>query len=169
MITVKFKNKYIYYCIEGCFNTLDPRFIAHLWKLANENSDDEYEQTVDITKGELVKLYRSVSQNPEGVAAAINKEINDILLPQIMQQFSITPEKLGEIQEFVFSQKHVPFYLDGAELSDEDRGVVEFVKYLNENEGAYVLWKIIENNFANHKYKLNKINGGKTMLLKPYE
>ena len=43
------------------------------------------------------------------------------------------------------------------------------IKYLNENEGAYVLWKIIENNFANNKYKLSKINGGKAMLLKPYK
>ena len=169
MITVKFKNKYIYYCIEGCFNSLDPRFVTHLWQLAETNDDDEYEQTVSIPKEELVRLYSSVSQNTEGVSAAINKELNDILLPQIMQQFEITLEKLNEIQNFVFSGKQIPFYLDEKELSEDDKATLEFIKYLNENEGAYVLWKIIENNFANNKYKLSKINGGKAMLLKPYK
>ena len=86
-----------------------------------------------------------------------------------MQQFEITLEKLNEIQNFVFSGKQIPFYLDEKELSEDDKATLEFIKYLNENEGAYVLWKIIENNFANNKYKLSKINGGKAMLLKPYK
>lgn len=62
----------------------DYKFKPHINQLLTNNSDDEFEQSVEISKEVLVKIYEEVSKQPEGVAASINKEIKEVLLPQLL-------------------------------------------------------------------------------------
>lgn len=178
MINIKLKNKHMYYCISDCFNSLDPRFITHLWNLTVENEDDDFEQTVEIPKTELVKIYMSVSRNMEGVAASINKEINEILLPQLMIGYNISEEVLGLLNWYVDLQSNGLDYdrtiitsdeeTDETNLTDEQKKLKNIKELILSNEGVYVLHGIMTNNYRNHELKLDKIKHGKRLLLTPY-
>lgn len=160
MITVKLKNKYIYFAIDSIFHTLDPRFSTHLWNLITINSDEEFEQTVQISKTELVNIYVNVSKESEGVAASINKEINDILLPQLIQQSNLTQEQLDLLQQ-ASQINNIP--------TSEEQEILNRTKLLTDsNEIADVFYRLSKNNVINYKQKLSKIQSGKSKILKPY-
>lgn len=83
---LKFKNKHICWCMEPVWSDVafDYKFKTHINQLISDNSNNEFEQSVEITGDNLVSIYRAVSKQPEGVAAAINKEIKELLLPQLL-------------------------------------------------------------------------------------
>lgn len=47
------------------------------------NSQNDFIQDVEISKELLIQVYEAASRQPEGPAAAINKEIKLALLPQL--------------------------------------------------------------------------------------
>lgn len=85
-MTLKFINKHIYWCMEPVWYQpdFDYKFKTHVNQLLANNSADDFEQSVEISKDLLVAIYEAVSKQPEGVAAAINKEIKELLLPQLL-------------------------------------------------------------------------------------
>lgn len=145
MIQLQLKNKHIYFAIESIFSNLDPRFSTHLWQLVTTNSNDEYLQTVEIPKSQLVEIYKAVSRVPEGIAAAINKEINDLILPQLVMQSGMTMQQIAGIQE-----------------------TMDLPEGFEDNEIAQAILEIATNNRNNYLTKLSIIEHGKQLLTKPY-
>lgn len=81
---LQFTNKEIYFSTSQCFRELHPRFQTHLADLVLANDDETYSQTVTITAQQLVQIYKSQSSLPEGVARAINGQMRDSLLVQLV-------------------------------------------------------------------------------------
>jgi len=83
---LKFKNKHICWCMEPVWSDVafDYKFKSHINDLLINNSDYDFEQDVTVSTEVLVEIYKAVSKQPEGVAAAINKEIKELLLPQLL-------------------------------------------------------------------------------------
>jgi hypothetical protein len=100
---LQFTNKEIYFATSQCFRELHPRFQTHLADLVLANDDETYSQTVTITTQQLVQIYKSQSSLPEGVARAINGQMRDNLLAQLLplteQGNTEAIEALGLIQE----------------------------------------------------------------------
>lgn len=82
---LQFKNKHIFFALADVWSTssLDYRFKYQVNTLVTANPDDEYIQTLNIDGDTLTYLFDVTTKKPEGIAAAINKEMLDFLLPQL--------------------------------------------------------------------------------------
>lgn len=80
---LKFKNEHIFYALEPVWNNIDFMFKAHVKPIIAANSEKDFEQEIEVSKDILLEIYKGVSRQPEGIAAAINKEIKEELLPQL--------------------------------------------------------------------------------------
>lgn len=94
-MTLQFKNIHIFFALEAIWNELDYRFRYHINQLVSANSEDDFVQSVSIDERTLLLIYQNVSSKPEGVAAQINKEMFELLQPQILQQSNITDVQQG--------------------------------------------------------------------------
>ncbi len=85
---LKFKNIHIWWCVESIWDNadFDYKFKTQINQLMKTNSNDDFEQEVEISKDVLVYIYKATSTESEGVASAINKELKDLLLPQLLAE-----------------------------------------------------------------------------------
>ena len=85
---LKFKNEHIYYALEPIWNSIDLsfKFKTQIDNLVKSKPDNDVIQEIEISKEILVQIYKAVSMQPEGMASAINKEIKEILLPQLLAE-----------------------------------------------------------------------------------
>lgn len=81
---IQFKNRYIFFSTESCWHELPISFKYLLHQLVTTNSDEEYVQTLDVPEDVLLKIYRAVSAQPEGVATMNNEVMEADLMPQIL-------------------------------------------------------------------------------------
>jgi hypothetical protein len=82
---LNFKNEHIFFALEPVWNTpgFDYKLQTHINQLVTANSDNDFIQQVEISKETLLKVFKSVSAQPEGVAAFINQQLLGALLPQL--------------------------------------------------------------------------------------
>lgn len=80
---LKFKNQHIFFALESVWHELNYKFRYLVNSLVTENSDDNYVQDIDVPATELLKIFRAVSSQPEGVAAFINHDMQESLIPQL--------------------------------------------------------------------------------------
>lgn len=82
---LNFKNEHIFFALEPVWNIsgFDYKLQTHINQLVAANSDNDFIQQVEISKETLLKVFKSVSAQPEGVAAFINQDLLDALLPQL--------------------------------------------------------------------------------------
>jgi hypothetical protein len=85
---LKFKNEHIYYALEPLWSdiNLNYKFKTHVNDLVIAKPDNDAIQEIEISKDILVQIYKAVSMQPEGPTSAINKEIKEILLPQLLAE-----------------------------------------------------------------------------------
>ena len=101
---LKFKNEHIFYALEPVWNDLHYIFQAKIGLLITANSEKDFEQEIEVSKDILVQIYKGVSQQPEGMAAAINKEIKDDLIPQLA-----AVSNMDEVIKFAMAEKYEKF------------------------------------------------------------
>lgn len=100
MIQITLKNKYVFYCVGNTWESLDYRVKYQINNFIETEDDlDDTEQEISIGVNEFLKLYVSISQNREGVAAKINNEIEDVLLPQLLIGANLTPLEFNDFKE----------------------------------------------------------------------
>ena len=83
MITLRLKNKHIYFALEAIWTELDYRFKYQINQLVAENDDDDFLQTIQVDRATLNKILISVNNKPQGVAREINPEMFMAILPQV--------------------------------------------------------------------------------------
>ena len=81
---LQFTNKHIFFALESIWAALDYKFKYTVNQLITANPADDYVQTIDVPEAVFTDIYSALTRAPEGVAAIINKEMFDILEPQIM-------------------------------------------------------------------------------------
>lgn len=102
---LQFKNEHIFYALEPVWNQpdFDYKFQTHINALVVANSDNDFIQDVEISKENLLQIYRAVSRQPEGMAAAINKAIKELLLPQLLAESNNNDNDPNEAYSIILS------------------------------------------------------------------
>ena len=83
MISLKLKNKHIYFALEAIWAELDYRFKYQINQLVTENDEDDFLQTIQVDRTTLNQILVSVNNKPQGVAREINPEMFMAILPQV--------------------------------------------------------------------------------------
>lgn len=83
---LKFKNEHIHYAMEPVWNNIDFMFKAQVKPIIVANSEKNFEQEIEVSKDILLEIYKGVSMQPNGIASAINKEIKEVLLTQLLSE-----------------------------------------------------------------------------------
>jgi hypothetical protein len=81
---VQVTNRQISWCIESIWNQLDYKFKYQINQLINENPQEEYLQTIDITPKTFIQIMNAVNAQPQGIALDINPPLYDSLKAQIL-------------------------------------------------------------------------------------
>lgn len=138
---LKFKNAHIFFAVESIWGNLNYKFKYQLNGLVAANPDDEFVQQFDIPAETLVQIFATVNTQPEGVAASTNKEMLNLLIPQLQAASNM---------DAVNNQ---------APSSDP------MATRLTYNEAALVLIEIAKIEAANESVLAAKLLSGKTQIL----
>lgn len=93
-----FKNSHIYFAIDSIWANLNYKFKYVLNEAITANSDDDYTQTLDVPVDILLQIFSTVTVQPEGVAAFINQQMLQNLVPQIMANSNLPAVMAGTEQ-----------------------------------------------------------------------
>ena len=178
---IQFTNKHIFFVLEGLWNkpdTLDYRFKARIYDLVLANSEEDFLQTFEIDVPTFVKCFKEVTIQREGVAAYINQEMLQSIVPQLMAgnniaavQNSIAALELW--REEVYQVWYDSVYSPWRELNPEMPGTVyedEPIpptppEVLSFNEYAQALMNLQEIDSSNKIIRDQKILNGKIQIL----
>ena len=96
-ITVQFKNSEIAFAISESFRELSAKFQVQIIDKIQDNSEQDFEQTITISDKDLLIIYSKVSRVPEGVAGKTNSNLKAKLFPIIMQEVQLGNEEALEL------------------------------------------------------------------------
>lgn len=80
---IKIKNRSIFFAVHNCFDSLSNKFTSQLYNLVSENSEDDYEQEIEVDTDTFVTIMNAVNSKPQGVAKDINPALYDSLKTQV--------------------------------------------------------------------------------------
>lgn len=161
---IQIKNKYIYFAIHGVWQQLDYRFCTHIWELVSANSEDEFEQTVDVPMSQLLLLYNNAANQQEGIAASMNTEMNTVILSQLLPQAGMTMQDVGVLIEEILNPVQ-----ESMDHSHPVEPVLPTVMQGKEgNEAAQALYEICKVRAANIQKRDAKVASGRRVILLPY-
>lgn len=99
MITLKLKNKHLYFALESIWDNLDYRFKYQINQLAMANDDDEYKQKIEVNRETIAKIIQSVNLKPQGISREINPEMFIAVQSQIQALVKQGNEEAIEIAQ----------------------------------------------------------------------
>lgn len=80
---IKIDNRSIFFAVENCWTQLHYKMKNQLNLLVTANSEDGFEQTVNIDIDSFLLIMRAVNNQPQGIAKEINPKMFDNLKTQI--------------------------------------------------------------------------------------
>lgn len=83
---IKIDNRSIFFAVENCWAQLHYKMMNQLNLLVTENSEDDFEQTVNIDKDSFLLIMRAVNNQPQGIAKEINPKMFDSLKIQVLEK-----------------------------------------------------------------------------------
>ena len=95
---LKFKNAHIFFAVESIWGNLNYKFRYLLNVIITANPDNEFVQVFDIPADILMQIFATVNIQPEGVAASTNKEMLNLLIPQLLAYSNVDAVKAGKEQ-----------------------------------------------------------------------
>ena len=145
---LEFKNSHIFFAVESIWGNLNYKFKYMLNAAITANSDNDFVQSLDIPTDILLQIFSAVTVQPEGVAAYLNRDMLQSLLPQIMSVSNI---------DAVNAQPQ--------EDKEPQPGDSEKPSRITYNEAAQILMAIQVIDQANKTTIDSKILSGKTQIL----
>lgn len=89
-MNLKFTNKQIFFTLDSIWANLDYKFKYYINQLVTANSDEDFEQTLDVSIEILMKCYRTMSNSPYGFTTDMAETLLESLRNQLLAEANIT-------------------------------------------------------------------------------
>lgn len=151
---LRITNKEIFFAIESVWPLIHYKLKSQLNALVTANSEDDFEQEVDIDTDSFIQIMKATSAQPQGIAKDINPIIHSKLKTVILKEATPIFQQVGILTANVNSKN----------AKEEDKIALEEYKEANK-EIINIATAIQEILISNETILFNKILNGKTQIL----
>ena len=84
-----FTNKQIFFVLESIWSELDYKFKYHINSIVSINSEEDYQQTVTVSVGNLMQCYKAMSSGAYGCTTDMAEVLLESLRTQLLAEANI--------------------------------------------------------------------------------